>query len=88
MITLLQDSDGYIRMSKHFPASVQVSITFSDGTAQEYSGRRLNGLYDDALASYRAGNQLDAKGYKRNAQKIGHKRNAVDHVPVQSGMAH
>lgn len=85
MIQLKQDSDGYVRMSRHFPAKTLISIAFSDGTVAEYTGRRMNEIYDEALASYRLGNNLDAKGFDRNTKKI-HRRNAVDHVPVQAGM--
>ncbi|MFC8303352.1 hypothetical protein ACFUCV_06660 [Specibacter sp. NPDC057265] len=86
MINLKQDSDGCIRMGRHFPASVTVAIAFSDGTTGEYSGRRLNELYDQAVAAYRLGNNLDAKGYDRNDKRI-HRRNGVDLVPVIAGMA-
>ncbi len=85
MIQLKQDSDGYVRMSRHFPAKTTISITFSDGTQAEFSGRRMNEIYDEALAAYRLGNNLDAKGFDRLAKNI-HRRNAVDYVPVQSGM--
>ncbi|MBP2414684.1 hypothetical protein JOF48_003483 [Arthrobacter stackebrandtii] len=85
MIHLTQDNDGYVRMSRHFPAKTTVSITFNDGTSAEYSGQRMNGIYDEALAAFRLGNNLDAKGFDRNAKNI-HRRNAVDHVPVHAGM--
>ena len=85
MIELQQDSDGFVRMSRHFPASVTIAITFNDGSTAQYSGRRMNGLYDQALAAYRLGNNLDAKGFHRNDRKI-HRKNAVSLVPVQAGM--
>jgi len=85
MIQLKQDTDGYVRMSRHFPAKATIAITFNDGTSAEYSGKRMNGIYDEALAAFRLGNNLDAKGFDRNAKNI-HRRNAVDHVPVQAGM--
>lgn len=86
MIQLKQDAGGYVRMSRRFPLKVSVTILFNDGTSGTYSGKRMNELYDAALAAYRLGNNLDAKGYDRNAKNI-HRRNAVDHVPVESGMA-
>jgi len=54
MISLRQDADGFIRMNRHFPDKTLISITFTDGSEQVYSGRRLNGIYDEALAVYRA----------------------------------
>lgn len=86
MIKLTQNSDGYVRMSRHFPAKTIISISFTDGTSGEYSGRRMNEIYDQALADFRLANNMDAKGFDRNAKNI-HRRNAVEHVPVQSGMA-
>lgn len=86
MIHLKQDADGFVRMSRHFPASATITLAFSDGTTGEYSGRRLNELYDQALAAYRLGNNMDAKGFDRNDKRI-HRRNGVDLVPVTAGMA-
>lgn len=86
MIQLTQDSNGYVRMSRLFPATVLISITFNDGTTGEYTGKRMNEIYDEALAAFRLGNNLDARGFDRHAKNI-HRRNAVDHVPVQAGMA-
>lgn len=85
MIQLKQDDAGYVRMSRHFPAKTTIAITFTDGTTGEYLGGTMNKLYDAALAAYRLGNNLDAKGFDRNAKNI-HRRNAVDHVPVHPGM--
>lgn len=73
-------------MSRHFPAKTTISITFNDGTTGEYTGQRLNGLYDEALAAFRLGNNMDAKGFNRNDPRI-HRRNAVEHVRVEAGMA-
>ena len=42
MISLRQDADGFIRMNRHFPDKTLISITFTDGSEQVYSGRRLN----------------------------------------------
>lgn len=86
MIQLKQDSEGFVRMSRHFPAKTVIAIAFTDGTVGEYTGRRMNEIYDQALATFRLGNNLDAKGFDRNPRKI-HRRNAVDIVAVQAGMA-
>lgn len=86
MINLQQDSEGFIRMNRHFPESVRVSITFTDGTVEEVSGRRLNKAYDDALAEYRAQNHLDAKGFLRSPKKKTGSGNKIDFVPVHPGM--
>lgn len=85
MITLLQDSDGFIRMNRHFPGSVAVSITFADGTQEVFTGGRLNDIYDAALAVYRAGNQLDAKGFSRKPKKK--VQQSIEFVPVRPGMS-
>lgn len=85
MIQLQQDSEGFVRMSRKFPAKTVIAITFADGTIGEYTGKRMNEIYDQALAAYRLGNNLDAKGFDRNHQKI-HRRNAVEVVPVTAGM--
>ena len=85
MIKLQQDDEGFIRMNRHFPESVRVSVTFADGTVEEVSGRRLNQAYDEALAEYRAQNHLDAKGFSRSPKKTG-SGNKIDFVRVQPGM--
>jgi hypothetical protein len=85
VINLQQDSEGFIRMKRHFPASAAVTITFTDGSRAEFSGRRLNGIYDDALAAYRAQNHLDAKGFSRGPQKK--VQAGIEFVPVTPGMA-
>ncbi|MFJ5958830.1 hypothetical protein ACIQC5_23060 [Paenarthrobacter sp. NPDC092416] len=85
MISLQQDTQGFIRMKRHFPASVSVAVTFNDGTQEIFSGQRLNEIYDQALAAYRAGNHLDAKGYERGPKKK--VQQAIEFVPVQPGMA-
>ncbi|WP_457972246.1 hypothetical protein [Arthrobacter sp. D1-17] len=86
MIKLQQDAEGFIRMSRHYPESVRVSVTFADGTEEEISGRRLNKAYDDALAEYRAQNHLDAKGFSRAPKKKTGSGNRIDFVPVHPGM--
>lgn len=87
MITLQQDSHGFIRMNRHFPSKTPISIRFTDGTTGEYTGARLNDLYDEALAVFRAENRLDAKGFSRAPVKSVHPTNNVEFVPVQAGMA-
>lgn len=86
MIHLQQDSEGFIRMKRHFPASAAVTITFRDGSQEEVSGRRLNEAYDDALAAYRAQNRLDAKGFARGPQKK--VQAGIEFVPVRPGLGH
>ncbi len=86
MINLQQDADGFIRMNRHFPDSVMVSITFADGSAEELSGRRLNQAYDEALAEFRAQNNLDAKGFSRGPKKRANSGNKIEFVPVRPGM--
>lgn len=86
MINLQQDAEGFIRMPKHFPDSIRVSITFADGSVEEVSGRRLNQAYDEALADYRAQNHLDAKGFPRHQKSRTNPGNKVDFVRVQPGM--
>lgn len=86
MLNIQQDRDGFIHMSRHFPKTIPVSITFTDGSRGEFSGARLNELYDQALAAYRLGNNLDARGFDRAPVKF-HRRNAVSLVPVRPDMA-
>lgn len=86
VLNLQQDMNGFIHMGRHFPNTMTIGITFTDGTRREFSGARLNELYDEALAAYRLGNSLDAKGFDRAPAKI-HRRNAVEIVPVSSDMA-
>lgn len=84
LINLQQDSEGFIRMKRHFPASAAVTITFRDGSVEELSGRRLNEIYDSALADFRAQNQLDAKGFSRGPQKK--VQTGIEFVAVRPGM--
>jgi hypothetical protein len=86
MINLQQDSDGYIRMTRHFPDNMPVSIRFTDGSTEEFTGRRLNGLYDQVVADYRALNHLDAKGFSRRPAKAVQPSNAIEFVAVRPGM--
>ncbi|WP_426997131.1 hypothetical protein [Pseudarthrobacter sp. N5] len=87
MINLQQDTDGFIRMNRHFPGSALISITFSDGSAEVVSGHQLNEIYDEALAVYRAQNHLDAKGFSRGPSKTVHPKSHIEFVAVQAGMA-
>ena len=84
LIHLQQDADGFIRMKRHFPASTPVTITFSDGSREEIPGRRLNEIYDAALAEYRAQNQLDAKGFSRGPKKK--MQAGIEFLAVRPGM--
>jgi hypothetical protein len=84
MIHLQQDSEGFIRMKRHFPASTDVTVSFADGSEEVFSGRRLNRIYDDALAAYRAQNRLDAKGFSRGPQKK--VQTGIEFVAIHPGM--
>lgn len=86
MITLQQDADGFVRMSRHYPASVRIRIAFTDGSTGEFSGRTLNNAYDAALAEFRARNGLDARGYNRTPAGRTNSGNRLDFVPVHPGM--
>jgi hypothetical protein len=87
LIILQQDADGFIRMNRHFPGSTLISITFSDGSTEQFSGRQLNKVYDEAVAVYRAENHLDAKGYSRAPKKTVQPSHKIEFVPVHPGMA-
>jgi len=87
MITLHQDAQGFIRMNRHFPSKTAIQILFTDGSTGQYTGARLNELYDEALATFRAENRLDAKGFSRAPAKTVHPANRVEFVPVSAGMA-
>ncbi|MEO5992649.1 MAG: VOC family protein [Arthrobacter sp.] len=86
LINLQQDVDGFIRMPRHFPDSVAITITFADGTAEEFSGAQLNQAHDAALAEYRAKNNLDAKGFSRAPRTKTNTGNKIEFVPVRPGM--
>lgn len=87
LINLQQDAEGFIRMNRHFPGSTLISIRFNDGSSEEFFGRQLNKVYDEALAAYRAGNHLDAKGYSRAPKKAANPGNKIEFVAVHPGMA-
>ena len=84
MITLQQDAEGFIRMKRHFPGSAEVTVTFADGSREVFSGLELNRIYDDALAVYRAQNQLDAKGFSRGPKKK--VQTGIEFVAIHPGM--
>jgi hypothetical protein len=84
LINLQQDSEGFIRMKRHFPASTAVTVTFNDGSHEVLSGLILNQAYDDALAVYRAQNHLDAKGFSRGPRKK--VQPGIEFVAVRPGM--
>lgn len=85
MIHLQQDADGFIRMNRHFPGSASVTVTFADGQTEVFSGLQLNRIYDEALATYRAQNHLDAKGFSRAPKKPAHSGNHIEFVKVHPG---
>lgn len=87
MINLQQDAEGFIRMNRHYPGSTTISITFADGSSEEFSGHQLNEVYDQALAVYRAENHLDAKGYSRAPKKTIQPANKIEFVAVSPGMS-
>lgn len=86
MINLQQDTEGFIRMKRHFPGSTVISVTFNDGSSENFTGEQLNALYDQALAVYRAENHLDAKGYSRAPKKTVQPANSIEFVAVHPGM--
>jgi hypothetical protein len=49
LINLQQDTDGFIRMNRHFPGTSLISITFMDGSTEAFLGHQLNEVYE-ALA--------------------------------------
>lgn len=87
MITLQQDSDGFIRMNRHFPTTATISVAFADGSSEVFSGEQVNAIYDETLAEFRAQNHLDAKGFSRGPARTVHPRNMIEFVPVHAGMA-
>lgn len=86
MIHLQQDSEGFIRMKRHFPGSTIISVTFADGSSEEFTGQQLNTIYDEALAVYRAENHLDAKGYSRAPKRTVQPSSKIEYVAVRPGM--
>ncbi|MCY1675193.1 hypothetical protein OVA06_10825 [Pseudarthrobacter sp. SL88] len=86
MITLQQDAEGFVRMNRHYPASIRIAIAFNDGTSREFSGKTLNAAYDAAMAEFRAKNGLDARGFNRKPAARTNSGNRVDFVRVHPGM--
>ena len=86
MISLQQDTDGFIRMDRHFPKSAPVRIMFADGTSELITGAQINKAYDDALAVFRAKNHLDAKGFTRIENKRVLDHHKINFVPVSPGI--
>ncbi|KAD4060143.1 hypothetical protein [Arthrobacter yangruifuii] len=84
MITLTQDTDGFIRMDRHLPGSLPVTVAFADGTSEVLTGAVLNKAYDDAVAVFRAKNHLDAKGFSRVRKMPANAK--ISDVPVSPGM--
>ncbi|MGL3805501.1 hypothetical protein ACSYDW_05330 [Paeniglutamicibacter sp. R2-26] len=87
MLTLKQDSDGNIRMRAIYPAGVRVTVEFTDGSTEEYSGKRLNELRTEANKAFRLANDLDAKGFDRNKGKPLARNKVVEFVPIRPGMS-
>ncbi|XAS63468.1 hypothetical protein ACOM2C_08800 [Pseudarthrobacter sp. So.54] len=86
MINLQQDAEGFIRMNRHYPGSTVITVTFRDGSSEEFSGQQLNAVYDEALAAFRAGNHLDAKGFSRAPKKTVQPAHKIEFVAVRPGM--
>ncbi|MBG6213299.1 MAG: hypothetical protein LH475_12940 [Cryobacterium sp.] len=88
MITLQQDADGFIRMNRHFPDNSLISITFTEGAQEEFTGAQLNSIYDGALAEFRGQNRLEgAKGFSRAPTQTVHPTKKITVVRVHPGMA-
>ena len=86
MINLQQDADGFIRMTRHFPAKTLISITFNDGSSEVFSGEQINAIFDKAVAVFRAQNHLDAKGFSRAPARTVHPKSKIEFVPVHAAM--
>lgn len=87
MINLQQDAEGFVRMNRHFPDSVLISITFTDGAAETFTGLQLNSVYDEAQAEFRVQNNLDEKGFSRAPAKTVRPKTNIEFVQVHPGMA-
>jgi hypothetical protein len=87
VITLQQDADGFIRMTRHFPDSATIAVSFTDGSSEGFTGQRLNEIYDRAVSEYRTLNNLDAKGFSRRPTKTVQPANTIEFVAIQPGMA-
>jgi len=62
-----------------------VCVIFADGSEGVFTATRLNEIYDQALADYRAANHLDAKGFDRGPRKK--VQQGIEFVPVSPGMS-
>ncbi|PQZ95155.1 hypothetical protein CQ018_06200 [Arthrobacter sp. MYb227] len=87
MMKLVQDTDGNIRMRSIYPQGARVTVVFTDGTEEEFTGKRLNELRTEANAAYRLANGLDAKGFDRNKGKPVARNKVIEFVPVRPGMS-
>lgn len=88
MITLQQDADGFIRMNRHFPDTTLISISFTAGPPEEFTGAQLNTIFDEALAEFRGQNRLEgAKGFSRAPAKTVRPTKNINFVKVHPGMA-
>ena len=88
MITLQQDADGFIRMNRHFPHNSLISISFTAGAAEQFTGAQLNAVFDDALAEFRGQNRLEgAKGFSRAPAKTVHPTKNITVIKVHPEMA-
>lgn len=87
MITLTQDAGGFIRMSRHFPITSLITIFYTDGASEVFSGRQLNAIYDEARAVFRTQNHLDEKGFSRAPAKTVQPSSDIAFVAVHAGMA-
>ena len=82
MIDLQQDADGFIRMSRHFPSATLITVTFTEGAPEVFTGKRLNEIYDAAMDEYRSRNRLDAKGFSRAPAKTVQPMNNLTFVKI------
>ena len=87
MINLTQDAAGFIRMSRHFPGNSLITVTYTVGAPEVFSGKQLNAIYDKALAVFRAENHLDEKGFSRAPAKTVQPSTGISFVAVHAGMA-
>ena len=86
MINLTQDAAGFIRMNRHFPSSSTITITYTAGEPEVFSGEELNVIYDAALADFRSQNHLDEKGFSRAPATTVQPATGITFVSVQAGM--
>ena len=87
IMKLVQDTDGNIRMRAIYPQGARFTVVFTDGTEEEFTGKRLNELRAEANAAYRLANGLDAKGFDRSKGKPLARNKVVEFVPVRPGMS-